>query len=411
MRVFILAGGFGTRLREVISDIPKPMAPIGRKPFLEFLISYLEKQGYRDIVLLTGYKSQIIEGHFGDGKKYGVNITYSREKNPLGTGGAIREAALLYPSEEDFLILNGDTFFDGDYRLLAGFHKSRGSLVTIALKYKIDVTRYGSVELEKGRIISFNEKPSKPEDGLINGGVTVLSNKSLPFFKEGPHSLEKDVLPRIVDNKAVCGLPFGGKFIDIGIPEDYLKASKDLPGWLSGKKIKAAFLDRDGIINEDEGYTYRIEDLRLVEGAVQFLKDLENLGFRLIIVTNQAGIGKGLFGEKDYLLFQDKLVQILAADGISILDSFYSPYHNEAPLKKYRKNSLLRKPGPGMALCAADKYNIDLAESVMIGDRDSDRLDLPYLHSFIIKGKYGNDPALRTYSNFNEVLEAIKNGW
>jgi D,D-heptose 1,7-bisphosphate phosphatase len=410
MRVLILAGGFGTRLSSVLKDLPKSMAPIGKKPFLEFLIYIIKNQGFRDIVLSTGYKSDVIEDYFRDGTAFGVNISYSRESKPLGTGGAIRVAAENYP-DDNYLVLNGDTFFDADYSCLMDFHKKSRSLLTIALKYKEDVKRYGCIEVQGDRIISFSEKNDRLRDGYINAGVMVLSREALPFFKKKETlSLEKEVMPLLLKENALSGLPFGGKFIDIGIPDDYFAASKNLPAWLSEPKIKVAFLDRDGIINEDAGYTYKVDDLKLVEGLIPFLSGLQKMGFKLIIITNQAGIGKGLFRSEDYLAFQEKLIKILNAEGIGILDSFYSPYHRDASLKKFRRESLLRKPGPGMALLAADKHNIDLAKSVMIGDRDSDRLELPYLHSYIKRGKYGNDPSLKTYLNFDEILEAIKNG-
>ncbi len=411
MQALILAGGFGTRLSHIVKDLPKPMAPIQNKPFLEILISYLKKQGINDIILLTGYKSESIEAYFQEGKKSGLSVRYSIEKEPLGTGGAVKKAALTMVQDEDFLLINGDTYFDVDCKYLMDFHKRNAALLTIALKYKEDVKRYGSVRLEDGRIMEFIEKSDCLEDGLINGGVSVLSKKALQYFKkDGFLSIEKEVMPLLLDEGKVYGVPFGGKFIDIGVPRDYYRAGKEIPGWLKKPKIKAAFLDRDGVLNVDEGYTHKAEDLRLVDGVIPFLKDLRKMGFKFIIITNQAGIGKGLFKNEDYDHFQETLLKKLSREGIEIIDSFYSPYHPEAVLEEYKKESLLRKPGPGMVLLAADKHHIDLNRSIMIGDRDSDRIRLPYLRSFILKSRYGSNPEFKTYADFNEITEALKNG-
>jgi len=154
---------------------------------------------------------------------------------------------------------------------------------------------------------------------------------------------------------------------------------------------------------------HKVSDLKIVEGAVPFLKSLKKMGYRFIIITNQAGIGKGIFGEKDYRIFQGELVKELSAQGIDILDSFFCPYHPEASIPEYRFESLLRKPEPGMVLAAADRHYIDVAQSVMIGDKDSDRIRLPYLRSYILRGRYGNDSSQRVYPDFDEILEAIIN--
>ncbi len=410
MRALILAGGLGTRLSPVLKEKPKAMAPVGKRPFLEFIIGLLKKHGIEDISLLTGYKSSFIEDHFRDGRRFGVNIGYSVESEPIGTGGAVKLAAGSFPDDKDFLVLNGDTYFDVDYSALIDFHKGKKALLTMALKYMDDLSRYGSVEIRDYRVSGFSEKRKLRGNGYINGGVFILSSDALSYFQgSGFLSLEREVMPKLLGTGRVFGVPFGGKFIDIGIPEDYGAAQNQLPLWSRKQGIKAAFLDRDGILNEDKGYMHEISGLRLIEGAIPFLKSLKKMGFSFIIVTNQSGIGKGIFGTEDYLRFQDTLIKKLSSKGIDILDSFYSPYHPEAAVSAYRKDSLLRKPEPGMILAAADKHHIDVGKSVMIGDKDSDRIRLPYLRNYILKGGYIIDESLKVYSNFNEILEDIKN--
>ncbi len=412
MKVFILAGGFGTRLSHIVKDAPKPMAPIQGRPFLKYLIDYLGKQGFNDIILLTGYKGDIIENYFLDGRSFGVQIKYSRETDPLGTGGAVKKAAERFCPNEDFIVINGDTYFDAGIKYLMDYHHLSNSLISMALKYKSDVKRYGSVKLSGNRVIEFVEKRSDLDDGFINGGIYVLSHRAISYFnKQGILSLENEVLPGIMKNseEIISGIPFGGRFIDIGVPEDYYRADKVLESWINEDKIKAAFLDRDGTITEDTGYTYRPEELNFIPGAITFLKELQKMNYRLIIVTNQAGIGKGRFTEKEFINFQEEMQKKLLDYDIGILDSFYCPYHKEAVIEKFKKESLLRKPGPGMILEAADKHNIDLYRSLMIGDKESDNIEsLPYLKCFIIAGKYPINDNLKTYDGFNTIIQEIK---
>jgi D,D-heptose 1,7-bisphosphate phosphatase len=412
MQAFILAGGFGTRLAYIVKDVPKPMAPIGRKPFLAFLIENLKNQGIKEIVLLTGHKSEQIESYFGNGSRFGVNIQYSVETSPLGTGGAILKAANLYLKNDNFLVLNGDTYFDVDCKLLMQFHEENQAVLTIGLKYKKDVKRYGNVEISGSRVSRFTEKNPSLEDGLINGGIYAVHKKALSYFekRETLLSFENEVMPLLMKQETILGIPFGGKFIDIGVPEDYSFADQVLKGWQKQKKIKAAFLDRDGIINKDKGYTNKLSDLEWVDGIISFLKKLARLKYQLIIVTNQAGIAKGKFTEEDYLSFQKGLTICLKKEGIIILDSFYCPFHKEGTVKKYTKNSFLRKPNPGMILEAADLYNIDISKSIMVGDKASDRILLPCLKSYILKGAYPLPEGFPIYQNFDEILEGLQNG-
>ncbi len=227
----ILAGGLGTRLRSVISDLPKPMAPVAGQPFLHYIFLYLQKQGITDVVLSVGYKSEVIKEFFGD-KYAGINIRYAVENEPLGTGGGIRQAMSLIDS--DAYVLNGDTFFDVDLKDLYEFYTMRSSDIALALKRMHHFDRYGTVEIgNQDRVLQFQEKRYKAE-GLINGGVYVI-NKNL--FKKVEEiedtilsqrfSFEKDILEKHLLPLHYQGKEFGGYFIDIGIPEDYERAQTD----------------------------------------------------------------------------------------------------------------------------------------------------------------------------------------
>jgi D-glycero-alpha-D-manno-heptose 1-phosphate guanylyltransferase len=228
----VLAGGLGTRLRSVISDLPKPMAPVAGKPFLHYIFLYLQKQGITDAVLSVGYKSEVIQEFFGD-KYAGINIRYAVENEPLGTGGGIRQAMSLIDS--DAFVLNGDTFFDVDLSVLHEFYTKSSSDITLALKRMYHFDRYGTVEIgNQERVLQFHEKQYRA-DGLINGGVYVLSKnlfRKVEAIEEAmlpqKFSFEKDILEKHLLPLHYHGKEFKGYFIDIGIPEDYDKAQQDL---------------------------------------------------------------------------------------------------------------------------------------------------------------------------------------
>lgn len=228
MRALILAGGLGTRLRKRISKYPKPIAKVADKPFLEYLILQLKRYNLTDIILCIGYLSDKIKKHFQDGNKWGMKIKYSEEKEPLGTGGAIKLAKDLIKNN-DFLVLNGDSFLDIDLNRLIEFHKSSEALATLALVEVDKPDRYGSVEIDRDyRITSFKEKEVINKSNLINGGIYVFNKKIFNFIPEGKSSLEKDIFPKLIE-ECSYGKPHKTYFIDIGIPEDYDRIQKE--GW------------------------------------------------------------------------------------------------------------------------------------------------------------------------------------
>jgi D-glycero-alpha-D-manno-heptose 1-phosphate guanylyltransferase len=225
MEIIILAGGFGTRLSHIISDVPKPMAPIRGTPFLVFVLEYISQFRFNKIIMATGHKSKIIEEYFGNNYK-GIDIVYSVEKEPLGTGGAIKKA-LSYCVGENVCVINGDTYFDVDLNIMRDFHKKENAKLTIGLKEMLNFDRYGTVEIENDDVVRFNEK--KPlKEGYINGGVYFIKRDGLNDVKERVFSFEKDYMEKFVSRGEFKGFLSDGYFIDIGIPEDYYKANREL---------------------------------------------------------------------------------------------------------------------------------------------------------------------------------------
>lgn len=216
MEAIVLAGGFGTRLKEVVSDVPKPMAPVNGKPFLEYLIKDLGEKGIRHIILAVGYKKEIIKEYFKN-RYENIEITYSEELTPLGTGGAIKKALKL-AKEADIFIVNGDTFFDIDLKRMKEFHIENKSTLTVAVKEMENFDRYGSLVIKENRIIEFEEKKKKAK-GKINGGIYLIKKDLLNRIEKEKFSFEKEIL----EDKKIEKYSYESKgyFIDIGIPEDY----------------------------------------------------------------------------------------------------------------------------------------------------------------------------------------------
>lgn len=227
METIILAGGFGTRLQGVVTDVPKPMADINGKPFLSYLFDYLLSQNINRVLLSVGYKYEIIKEHFGS-KYDNLSIEYIIENKPLGTGGAIRKA-LEHTKGKNVIFLNGDTLFTVDLKGMLDFHLSRNSILTLALKPMHNVKRYGAVVLENDKITGFEEKSFK-EFGYINGGIYVVDKIIADYLKgyKDSFSFEAEFLQENIENIRSFGFISNDYFIDIGIPEDYERARKEL---------------------------------------------------------------------------------------------------------------------------------------------------------------------------------------
>jgi len=234
MEAIILAGGFGTRLQKIVSNVPKSMAPVNDRPFLEYLLDDLISQGIAEVILSVGYRHESISGHFGD-KYKSLSIKYSVENEPLGTGGGMR-LALWKVKGERALVMNGDSIFRVDYDRILGFHLRNKADATLALRKLNDTSRYGRVSMNRNRrITGFEEKGASTGPGFINGGVYIIEKLFLmePEFR-GKFSIEKDFFERYYRDARLFGFPADGYFLDIGIPEDFMKAQDEF----------AAFEDR-----------------------------------------------------------------------------------------------------------------------------------------------------------------------
>ena len=363
----ILAGGFGTRLSHVVSDVPKPMAPVYGRPFLCYLLDRLADAGIQRVVLATGYMHEVIETYFGTMYR-GLEIIYSNEDQPLFTGGAIRQAAEKIQSE-DFVVLNGDTLFDIDFQQLYDFHTSHDAHLSIALRRVEDTGRYGAVTCENDRIVAFHEKTDSQGAGDINGGIYAINrawllNQDLPT----KFSFEKELMQPLAGDPHFYGLSFNDYFIDIGVPEDYFRAQQEFKTLFPQDEF--LFLDRDGILNKHlpGDYVRNWSMWEWLPGILEAMPVLAKRFKRIFIVTNQQGVGKGLMTEADLEdVHRHMLADIEAAGGR--IDRVYVCTALES------EKSPNRKPEIGMALQAQRDFpEVDFHRSVMVGDSKSDEL-------------------------------------
>jgi len=364
----ILAGGLGTRLRDTVPDLPKCMAPVAGRPFLFYVINYLRSQGIEKFIFSLGYRHEVIEAYLND-QFSTLNYECTVEKEPLGTGGAI-QLACTKTTEENVLITNGDTIFKIDIDKLATVHYKNIADATLALKPMANFDRYGIVEInEKNAITSFQEKQFCKQ-GNINGGVYLLNVKALLNTKwPGKFAFEKDFLE--TQKFRLFGSVQDKYFIDIGIPEDYCKAqaefAKPVLNLKAIDKSWTIFIDRDGVINHEkkEDYIKNWDEFRFYEGIKEAFQVLNKKFGKIVVVSNQRGVGRELMTETDlHNIHQYMTKEIVTAGGR--IDKIYycTSTDNKHPN---------RKPNPGMAFLAkADYPGIDLNKSIMIGNKLSD---------------------------------------
>ena len=238
LEAMILCGGLGTRLRPVVPDVPKCLAPVGGWPFLEYLLCQLRSFGVRKVILCVGYRSEQMAEYFETGERWDVTLMYSVERQLLGTAGALKSAESLI-SHSPFLALNGDSILEADIPTMIDFHHGRNALATIALARAPVNGRYGSVQTDpQGYVTEFFEKKNpangspagEPGHRRINGGLYVFDREIFSLIPHAPPpvSLEEEVFPHL-SGRRICGFPVDGYFVDIGVPEDYATAQQEIP--------------------------------------------------------------------------------------------------------------------------------------------------------------------------------------
>lgn len=378
-----MAGGKGTRIAQVNATVPKPMIPIEGKPILEYQIETLKKQGYTDIILIVGHMGNVIQKYFGDGSAFGVQISYIVEEQPLGTAGALY--FLKDEIQNDFLLLNGDIIFDVDIQKFLEYHCNQRTAATI-------LTHPNSHPYDSGIIIADDKNRvtnwlHKEDERLwyknrVNAGLHMFSPRIFESFHEAKKcDLDRDVLKPLIKEGELSVYDSPEYIKDMGTPDRYYAVIEDIKsGKVSAKNLKnkqkAIFLDRDGTINKYVGFLTDINEFELLDGVTEAIKMINESGYLAIVVTNQPVIARGEVSVEELQEIHNKMETLLGQAGAYIDDIFYCPHHPhkgyEGERPEYKIECECRKPKPGMLFAAAEKYNIDLRESWMIGDGEND---------------------------------------
>ncbi|MER8430389.1 HAD-IIIA family hydrolase [Mesorhizobium caraganae] len=369
----VLAGGLGTRLGTLTEITPKPLLPIGGRPFIAYLIDWLARSGAEDIIVSTGYLPEKFAELFRTAAwrdPYGkpVRVTEARETIRAGTAGAL--ALMAERLDERFLLVNGDTFFDCDLPSVIGdADRLQPGAMLMTVRVVEDAGRYGRIEIgDQGGILSFSQK-GEQGPGSINAGISILNRSVVDMIEAVPCSLEQDIYPRLAQAGRLIAAERSGYFIDIGLPETYGLAQAELPTRCTKP---AAFFDRDGVLNVDHGYTGRVEALEFIEGAIEAVKAARCAGYLTVVVTNQAGVAKGHYDEAAVEAFHREMNGRMREQGAWIDAFYYCPYHPDAVIEAYRGCHPDRKPEPGMINTAIRDLNIDKSRSFLVGDRETD---------------------------------------
>jgi D-glycero-D-manno-heptose 1,7-bisphosphate phosphatase len=347
------------------------MALDGETVFLDEVLFDIIRYGFDDIILAAGHLGEQVASRYDGASIRGARVRVVVETTPAGTGGALREVAhLLDPT---FLLANGDTSFDFNLRRLDPLLSAAPEAVGVLGLHKVaDAGRYGSVVVENGSVVGFREKSKASEGapGVISGGVGLFRRELVNWVACSPCSIETQIYPRLASEGRLLGREFDGYFIDIGLPTTLEKARRDL---VFRRHRPAVFFDRDGVINRDAGYTWRVEDLQFIPGAIETIRAVNDMGGLAIVISNQAGIARGLYSHEDVDRFHAAMQQALAAEGAHLDAIYVCPHHPDAVLAEYRhRDHPDRKPNPGMILRALIEWPIDPEASLLIGDKESD---------------------------------------
>lgn len=397
MKTVIMAGGRGTRISKVVSDVPKPLIKIGNETVIEYEIQCLKSQGFYDFIITVSYMADKMIQYLGNGDQFGVHIEYYIEPQPLGNAGALFR--IWDKLSDDFLLINADSIFDIDMNRFIDYHKKKGGLATI-------LTHPNDHPFDSGLIISnkdgsvecwLTKEDARPQwyKNRVNAGIHILNKRVLDDFDISTisgewNAEEKNAVKIDLDRNILKPLAGTGKLFcydspeyikDMGTPKRLESVIRDFKSGLIVskslcRKQRAVFLDRDGTINRYVGFLKDIDNFELIDGVSEAIRLINRLGYLAIVVTNQPVIARGEVSETYLDEIHRKMETLLGEEGAYIDAIYYCPHHPDSgydgEVKKLKINCDCRKPKPGMLIQAAKDFNINLKESWMIGDSKSD---------------------------------------
>lgn len=392
MKAVIMAGGKGTRITSVARDIPKPMIPIKGKPVLEHELECLREQGFTDVILTVSHLGHVIMDYFGDGsgispatgKPFGVKIEYFVEEDPLGNAGALFR--LKDKLTEDFLLLNADAIFDVDFSRLLAWHRKKGGLATLFTHPNSHPYDSGLIVADENGAVTrwLTKEDERPQwyRNRVNAGLHVLSPVLLETRLDTPRiDLDRQLLKPLAGTGKMYCYDSPEYVRDMGTPERYEGVCRDYASGLVRarnlrNKQRAVFLDRDGTINRYVGFLRDIEQFELLPGVAEAIRRINASGYLAIVVTNQPVIARGEVTREQLREIHNKMETLLGREGAYVDALYYCPHHPDrgypGEVTELKIECDCRKPRPGLLIRAAADYNIDLANSWMIGDSDSD---------------------------------------
>jgi D,D-heptose 1,7-bisphosphate phosphatase len=383
----ILAGGKGTRLAAALGrEIPKPMAPVAGVPLIERLIRLLAAQGIREIVLLVHHRADVIREWCGDGGKYGLKIVHVEEGEPLGTGGALRDAVASL--QEEFLVLYGDTLVDMDFGRLIAFHRESDADLTVFAHPNDHPHDSDLIErAPDGRVLLVHPYPhpaGEDHQNLVNAALYVmkrslLESRALP---SGSFDIAKDALPAwIGEGCRIFAYRGDGYIKDMGTPERLAAVEADIASGMSKRKSgrdprPAVFLDRDGTVNVEKGHLSRAVDFELLPGVGGAIRRLNRAGVLAIVITNQPVVARGGATFEDIERIHRRMESLLATERAFLDGIFYCPHHPDCGFEGERLELKIdcrcRKPGTELIDRACSIFSIARRSSWFIGDRTGD---------------------------------------
>lgn len=392
MKTVIMAGGRGTRISAVAKDIPKPMIKISGIPVLEHELNCLREQGFTDIIITVSHLGQVIMDYFGDGsgispatgRAFGVRIEYFVEETPLGNAGALFR--LKEKLTDDFLLLNADVVFDVDFNRMVAFHKSKNALATLLTHPNSHPYDSGLICTDNNHLVTnwLSKEDERPEfyKNRVNAGLHVLNIKILDTeIHSEKIDLDRQLLKPLAGTGKMYAYDSPEYVKDMGTPERYITVCKDFEsGAVKRKNLrnkqKAVFMDRDGTINRYVGFLRKPEEFELLPGVAKAIRKINNSGYLAIVVTNQPVIARGEVSTDQLQQIHNKMETLLGKEGAYLDAIYYCPHHPdsgfEGEVPELKIQCDCRKPKPGMLLKAASEYNLDLANSWMVGDSYND---------------------------------------